>query len=480
MNKKFSTLMAGLMLASAFSVSAQTVVEKYETNKTYWLGTGSNNSVTKIISVVSDPNDSDYGQLILVDPNTELTTIQDVKAATWTIVFTQPTDGTAPKFTYINKATGLTLSLDPDDAGGIAKIKGSSAEWLNTPITNADTDGVAGGQYLPFATLRSFYEANKAVFLYEDGGDLKVGVSENTSSLAYEGKNALSIAPAKPALFKLDADALNSQLGKVDLDVVKDPWFNLYFDQDVTEGAKTNLFAATQLKAVQIYYDNEKNNNASDANADFSTATTTSKTYTDANDQKQNNAKSAYVKLLAKDMDGAYITVDTAYHTGTETIGKLPTFTYAKGNYEGTNNVPRLEASSHFAFAYDPYEDKVLIKSRAYYTRVTGVTHPTPIEGTGVTDDGNEAFTWWGYNEASGSTPAFNQTDLTVQQAYVRLAKLASVRELTVGAQQNASNVDLSDVTKWDANNGEYGMSTTVKLSLGDLTYAPTSIADGL
>ena len=40
MNKKFSTLLVGAMLASAMSVGAQTGVQKYESNKTYLLGDG--------------------------------------------------------------------------------------------------------------------------------------------------------------------------------------------------------------------------------------------------------------------------------------------------------------------------------------------------------------------------------------------------------------------------------------------------------
>ena len=453
MNKKFSTLMAGLMLASAFSVaSAQTVVEKYETDKTYWLGTGTGTgtSVSKVIAVVSNPKATNYGQLILVDPSTELTTINEVKAATWTIVFTQPTDGTAPKFTYVNKATGLTLSLDPNAAGDVAMIKGSSSEWLNTPITNADTNPTTI-ESLPFAPLRSFYEANKAVFLYEDGNDLKVGVSTNTSDLTYEGNSAIEIAPAQPAIFPLNANDLNSQLGKLDLSVVSNDqkWFNLYFNQDVTEGAETNLFAATPLQASQLYQVTSGDNN--DLSFDSQNGT---------------RQKSPYVRLTAKDKDGAYITVDTAYHKGTENVAKLPKFTYAKSNYEGTNNVARSAESSYFAFAYNPFTDQILIKSRGYYTYNAGPNN-TPIEITNGAD-GNKAYTYWGYSNATTA-------DQKVINAYVRLAKLASVRELTVGPKPT------DNAYQWtEANDPTVGMATTVTMSLKDQTFSPATIADGL
>ena len=477
MNKKFSTLMAGLMLASAFSVNAADVVTKYEANKGYRLQTTTSGEV---LAVVSNPENEDYGQLILLQES-ELTDINAVKAATWTILFTQPTDGTAPKFTYINKATGLTLSVDPAVAGQTDKtayIKGGVTEWLNTEmLDNGATD-------LPTEELRSFYAANKVVYLTSgtpvadaenlfeenegtaivktDYTPLNVAVNVNANATTTL-TGAISIAPAKAAAFALNADDLNSQLGKLNLNVVSSDqaWFNLYFNQDVTSGAETNLFAATQLKATPLYYETGN-----------SGVTTTSPEDADGTTQ---HTLSPYVRLTAKDMDGAYITVDTAYHTGTEEVGLLPKFTYAKSDYEGTNNVPRYSESSAFAFAYDSYNDRVLIKTHGYYIR-TRQMNQTPNEIKG--EDGNTAYTRWGYNEsgsvvvdASGVTNA-----TTVSDGYVRLAKLASVRELTVSA--NDADVAINSWTETSSNG--FAMATNVTLSQGDLTFAPTTIADGL
>ena len=491
MNKKFSTLMAGLMLASAFSVAdAQKVVKKYETSKTYWLGISANTTqVGEVIAVVSNPQSDKYGQLILVNQD-QLNDINAVKAATWSITFTQPTDGTAPKFVYVNKATGLTLSVDPDAEGEPAFIKGNSSEWLNTSITDNTGANSGVGAALPFAPLRSFYEANKAVYLKvgddhtssNQGSDffgntkkngiqykeLNVATAEKTTEL----NGAIEIAPAQPAVFPLNADDLNSQLGKLDLNVVSDKQkgFNLYFNKDVTEGAETNLFAASKLMASQLYFDKDL----------------------DGNGKKDD--KTPYVKLYNKDLDnGTYITVDTAYHAASESIAKLPKFTYAKSDYEGTNNVARMEESSHFAFAYDPFTDQILIKSRGYYTKVGG-SAPRQIYGK----DGNAAYTWWGFkNNQSGS----NSADAKVVEAYVRLATLGSVRELTVadGKMIDGSTVDIiATAEKYDAQGqsnqkaiwttssknstawAQKGMLTTVKMSQDDLTFTPATIADGL
>ena len=499
MNKKFSTLMAGLMLASAFSVAdAQKVVEKYETNKAYWLGIESNdfnmaNGTDQVIAVVSNPKATNYGQLILVK-KAELDNICAVKAATWTIAYTQPTDGTAPKFTYVNKATGLTLSLDPEVAeadNNTAFIKGNSSEWLNTAITNNDHD--TDVTPLDFAPLRSFYEANKAVFLYKGTDNngkgeslfgtevtkkddityttLHVGISENTSDFVFnDGATdhfAIEVAPVQPLILPLDADALNSQLGKLDLSVVSNDQkgFNLYFNKDVTDGAETNLFAASKLSAADVWEDHDDNDEFDDP-----------------------KDKTPYVKLYNKDLDnGTYITVDTAYHAASESIAKLPKFTYAKSDYEGTNNVARMPQSSHFAFAYDPFTDQILIKSRAYYTRVAD-TNNTPYEITGA--DGNKAYTYWGNSNRNAK----------VEEAYVRLATLGSVRELTVadGKMKNGNAHDVIATAEgynaegttanaiWTTSSINYtawaekGMLTTVKMSQDDLTFTPATIADGL
>ena len=496
MNKKFSTLMAGLMLASAFSVAdAQKVVQKYETNKTYWLGINTDtdaSNVEEVIAVVSDPKDSKYGQLVLVKKNA-LEEIHAVKAATWSISFTQPTDGTAPKFVYVNKATGLTLSLDIDAAKWAydnnlnatveASIKGEASEFLNSEVTDAGSN-----KQLDFAILRSYYASNDAIYLtdkkslttasaeidFNFGGEeavkarpLYLAIQENATTSNM--KEALSIAPAQPEIFPLNANDLNSQLGKLDLDVVSgdQAWFNLYFNQDVTEGAETNLFAATQLKAIQLY----------NTETDFTGETTT--------DSKDENgvsyAKEPYVKLQAKDNE-SFIVVDTAYHTGTESIGELPKFTYAKSRYEGTNNVLRMEESFEFAFAYDPFTDRILIKSHGYYTRTRNMSQaPYKIEGLKITADGNEAFTRWGYkNDAATEAKAH------IDDAYIRLAKLASVRELTVAdSEPKKGTASVDDVEKgiWTRDyydSGTYGMSTTVKISKDDLTFTPATVADGL
>ena len=80
MNKKFSTLMAGLMLASAFSVNAQTASGKYEDGKYYVLGSWdkSNGKPGKILSVESDRNaGASFGRLTLTNYSAKLEAVRE-------------------------------------------------------------------------------------------------------------------------------------------------------------------------------------------------------------------------------------------------------------------------------------------------------------------------------------------------------------------------------------------------------------------
>ena len=67
--------------------------------------------------------------------------------------------------------------------------------------------------------------------------------------------------------------------------------------------------------------------------------------------------------------------VDTALHTGSEAMTQLPKFTYvsdpdAEGDPIKGNNYSRLFKSANFKFAYEPINDRVLIKVEQYAKRV--------------------------------------------------------------------------------------------------------------
>ncbi len=412
MNKKFSTLLVGAMLASAMSVGAQTEVQKYESNKTYLLGDGVN-----FISVVADPDAGDYGKLVSLPAAQVKATIQNTSNSLWSVTVTQGANGNAPKFTYVNKATGLTLAvdaskLDKDTPSVPAVIGGATSEWLNTVLTDAGS-----GKKLQAEVLRSYLNANTVAYLESTPAGLVVKKAAANAVPA----NAFKVAPYEAALVtNIDAEALNSQLG-----TAPEGWFNLSFDKDVTSKG-SNLFANTALKAVNV-------------------------------------RGTKYVMLMAKDKKAydkqAYIVADTLYHSGTESVGQLVKFAYANVDEQtegkGANKLARLPEAYMFDFDYSPSDERLIIKVRNYKKKGTKV----PVDGV----DG--AYTEW--SENVGATDDY----------YLRLATLTTARELTI-ASEASSVADAATTPGW--NDKANGMLTKVSIGISANAYVPTTLAEGI
>ena len=425
MNKKFSTLLAGLMLASAFSAGAQEV-NKYENGKAYLLG-----NANYVLSVNSDATDPDnYGRLTAVPKADVDNSIKATNEALWTVSFTEGVSGNAPKFTFVNKATGLPLSLDVtgkkvgDNVD--LKIAGSITEWLNTSMTVAGDDPET--DFLQVAPLYSYTKANEVVYFdIDNSGNLTATIGTPDQAQAVK-----DFAPDYAGIIEnLTASDLNTQLQTAP----KSEWFNLTFNRDVTT-AGNNLFANTELKAE-----------------DASTVTVKGIT-------------TKYVSLIAKgqtvkdengkDVD-AYIVVDTAYYAGSENSGALVKFTYAnKDEKKNANGLGRLDESYEYNFAYDPTENRLLIKSKGYLKKLDE-PRTSGFKGGNMTE--------WG----DGS----DANDKKVSNAYIRLAELTSAREITVAGAELAKGKDPVD-------DKENGMLTTVTIGVNANTYVPTTIAEGL
>ena len=446
MNKKFSTLMAGLMLASAFSVNAanEVAATSYQNGKYYLLG-----NAKGYLSVASETDGTTtYGKLNLVDPDDLDNDLLETREALWKVSVTQGNVGDAPKFVFQNVATGLYLNISREDVDAAANdelgnivIAGAYQEWYNGVSTSfgsqTEATSYAG------APLMSYTKANEVIYFAYDANDNdKLIVKLGTPADAQ--KSTLKIKPYKANIVKnLTAEELNKELlAKATADV-----FNLTFNKDVTEGAE-NLFSKTALQAVQMYT--------------VSGSTSSNKPNTVTSD----NLK--YVRLHVKDTEN-YIVVDTALHTGSEAERQLPRFAYDDPAKNGVdyNNVDRLPESFNFAFSYLPFEDRILIQSEAYYTKSFNSTTKKWIVDEIKGDDGNAAYTSWGGKDR----------DKKIENAYVRLVELSSVRELTV-ASENESDNSKTQWTEYD--NLTYGMNTTVTLGQGLLTYQPTSLDEGL
>ncbi len=478
MNKKFSTLMASLMLASAFSVSAQTgnptpsQTDKYEDGKYYLLGSHDNG----FLAVNSDPQSPDYGALSLIDPVHASTSkpwdLYNTRSALWKVTVTEGKAGDAPKYSFVNVATGMTLSVPTPALNGTAEatISGGYMEWLDGGANSYTTNNTDAN-----ADFYSYVDSKEIVyFTYnKDTKELKVKRSKYSEGILNE---VLNIQPYLAVTIDLTADDLNKELiANND----KGTSFKLSFDQDVTEGAE-NLFAGVDLVATQLYEDG--------------TGWTT-----EAMNGKTPRSSYGYVLLNVKDTKN-YLMVDTALHTGSEAEKQLPKFTYvsdpdAKGDPIEGNNYSRLAESSHFKFAYEPTNDRVLIKVEKYAKRVAN-EDGTPVLVKGV--DGNAAYTYWPTDKYAlkgadnkYASNAFDNLSSTgteakfVENAYVRLVTLSNVRELTVAFDDEESSTGLynnnSVYPEWaGADDLKIGMLTNVTIGEGLMSYQPTTIESGL
>ena len=477
MNKKFSTLMAGLMLASAFSVNAQTTneptaVSKYVSGKYYVLG-----DATNVLTVVSDAKDDAYGELKMV-PKAGTWNLSATRDALWEVKVVAGQAGDAPKYSFVNVATGMTLSVptpqNNTDKNTVAEgdelmISGGYMEWMNGYANSFGTTPTPADFY-------SYVNSTDVVYLMYKNGDLYV---QRSTYANMPSTNRVKIMPYEAQTVDLSADDLNKELITNN---DKGDFFNLTFNQDVTEGAE-NLFAGVDLVATQLYkYTKFNEPDVITTNGDLDV--TTGSKYEGYTKESYN-----YVYLNVKDTKN-YLMVDTALHTGSEAEKQLPKFTYvnnpdAKGDPINGNNYSRLAASSHFKFAYEPTNDRVLIKVEQYAKQVKN-WDGTPVKVKG--EDGNDAYTYWPTgeyttkqeNKSSWNSSSVDASDKSgndyslVDDAYVRLVTLSSVRELTVASGTSSKEIGAGFWS--DPDNLTYGMLTTVKIGEGLMSYVPTTI----
>ena len=481
MNKKFSTLMAGLMLASAFSVNAQgasntpTAVEKYVDGKYFMLGNSTSN---KVLTVVSK-TDGTYGELKMteINPSSGDWSLQDTRNALWQVKVTTALIGDAPKYSFVNVATGMILSVPTPENNGetIGKdetnpdkaiplmIAGGYMEWFNG--TNPSFG--SNNNYSP-QTFMSYVNKNDVVYLMEENGDLYVKrgtVSQMENDANNPSSSVVKIQPYTAHVVSLNANELNHEL-IMNNEIDDKATFSLSFNKEVTDDAATNLFSATPLQAKQWNKYNRKSTASSQLPAE-------KYGYSNDDENYEKDDEYNYVRLYSK--DNGYIVVDTALHVGSEAMKHLPKFTYDnpdKDVVEG-NNVARMPESFNFKFAYDPYENRVLIKAEKYAKKLpSNYNNGKPVEVTG--SDGNTAYTYW------PETYGTSSTNNTVSDAYIRLVELSGVRELTVAsAPADGADTNFAEWTKY-ASDLELGMNTTVTIGKGLMDYEPTTIESGL
>ena len=283
MNKKFSTLMAGLLLATAFgTASAQSIPSslgnfaKYATvpaeevidmEKGYvQLAVATPGSDGKVLSMEAAAG----GKYNLVVKTITSTTKAEIRNTLWKVVATEVgiSDYT---YQFQNVGTGEFLGFNTDEA-----VKATDATAPSVTLTAAGT--AVGSEIVSWtwqATPAKEIAASGAAQTYFTNADLKglIAVFSKDSTLALglsaaladgsvvsaykysnkkaaaTGATAITFYPVAPAAFILGADDLNSMLWTQNPQAESSK-LKLVFNPDVTGNSYDNLFTKNSYKAV--------------------------------------------------------------------------------------------------------------------------------------------------------------------------------------------------------------------------------------
>ena len=253
MNKKFSTLVAGILLASSVGiagVSAQTVTPVYSkftaagsvANSLRMKGAYqlTNAEGTQALAMISTDGGKTF---VLKMVSTTDATKANLAETLWKIEGSDNVEG-GPSFTFVSAAYDIPLSFNPAkaDKDGLAnatEFPGTNSVWKWQPQIEASSAN-------PFEV-----EVLKDNFSYPDSAMVLAAKSGKVGAVKYATKNgvpaeAVALMPKVVSAATLTADDLNSMLMTQDWQT---GLLNLGFDKNVSENAK-NLWT-NDYKAVK-------------------------------------------------------------------------------------------------------------------------------------------------------------------------------------------------------------------------------------
>lgn len=498
MNKKFSTLVAGLLLAGTVGAYAQnaiavapttTVVTTpvaynpltntggYQVGKAYMLGAAGATSVLKVNEVAA-------GQFVLEYGAPVTTSVAELHKSMWQLrEIVAPAGAVAPKYVFVNMYTGTPLALNTP----------SAIDCTDAAAIAAITQGVTlGGDVTEWLSAPSYINPTAAAPIYASlDKDYAVGIAAKATGEVYlvkypKGNSAaatdlLSIVPFTANNLTLTANELNTLLGKMGKTATKDSYFQLNFSPALTAD---NVFEGVdvQAQAVQQYELVNGEATSSAAVIDASTIAnhyaslyphTTKTVNTDAykdlinpdNSDAWLNTVQQYVALKTK--SGQYVVVDTAYIAGTDNnrqgLVKLTT----DGLYNAKNDTKYREPSSYlFRFVYDATNGTVAMYAKGFVSKnLTKNPASTTVDATWygnattgyVTKAAKEGSNWY-------DTPAIVDVATSSPTEFTRVL-LGNNSHMTLATARNASASTVSN---------------RLAISLvPSSAYVPTSLASG-
>ena len=360
MNKKFTMLCASLLLTSAFTVNAETwddpktshIAIPEPGNTTIKLVAGANEGLyqitvdngTKVLSM------DDEGRVKAVANDFATNANRDFKALArtlWCVTVSTENQGQAPKYDFMNKATGLYLDMT------MAGLEDLAMETQSGAI---EVGGEIGGWAFS-KTFKDGLETNKGLFSYYTN-DKVVGLALNDEgylvAVKVDATKAEENATGTEAtdLFTkftlrtadeiiLTADELNTILGSQDADA----GLQLKFNPDIKGTTLTNPFNNAKFIA-----------------------------------EASEDANYLYVSDLKKE---SYLKVDTAYTN--ESGVKFLAYGWTKADKDAgttakeevTNSV--INDQHKFKFIYNPTADKLFIYVQDVTNKADGVKYWTGL-----------------------------------------------------------------------------------------------------
>ena len=364
MNKKFTMLCASLLLTSAFTVNAETwddltshIAIPEPGNTTIKLVAGANEGLYQIS--VNDGAQvlsmDDEGRVKAVPNNFAADANRDFKALArtlWCVTVSTENQGQAPKYDFMNKATGLYLDMT------MAGLEDLAMETQSGAI---EVGGEIGGWAFS-KTFKDGLETNKGMFSYYTN-DKVVGLALNKEGYlvavkvnATDAEKNATVNENDPTedaddLFTkftlrtadeiiLTADELNTILGSQDADA----GLQLKFNPDIKGTTLTNPFNNAKFIA-----------------------------------EASEDANYLYVSDLKKE---SYLKVDTAY-TNESGVKFLAYGWTKKGENDAdakaavTNSV--INDQHKFKFIYNPTADKLFIYVQDVTNKADGVKYWTGL-----------------------------------------------------------------------------------------------------
>lgn len=475
MNKKFYTLVASLLLAAGSGVYTPvqaaaidptlnvvntltlTGVEKYDeatktggyiVGKSYFLGDHDGTNVLYVegktlkyataVSIVNSQSGADKA----------LWTLMEINA---------PEGAVAPQYSFVNKATGVVLAMNPSDAvaladkdKGVSELGGSQSQWLQA-ASYKDPKTTAGSPI--YAAL----EDDKVVaFVVKTDGETVTLAKMDKADLDAE---ALKVNPFVLAtsgnVVTLSPKELNTLLGKAGTDATRNSFFSLGFSPAATVNGERNIWAddlqAVAVKQFELEWGETANKKYDDVKVEAEFASlypATNKGVNDAfsahtdkdtqdprflaNENSFNVSTAQWVAL--RNREGKYLVVDTAYVTGTAqgNNGRI-TFTYDDLYNARTETRFRNPKSYLFRIDYNPVTGQTEIKSMAYVNE----PEATATEEVAAFIEGkSEAAFYAAYNaqakKLGSKWTGATKTPVTNKNQVIKAA-LGAVTEVTLG-----------------------------------------------